>query len=199
MSEANDNTYYIAFGKFIHWYARVEGATHGLFEWCSGLTQEEARSITNGQRLKDVMSMTRRLASLRKSADVCNEINTIFDQLLILTELRHLLIHRGAEIFGDMASITNIRTAKSKADWQVLDIKIAEIRDAAHDCSFIWIRIKELINPDPDSYWQHGDAAKALAQPWRYKHRAPRFPHRAPNQIPATGQARKHQPRSSPS
>jgi hypothetical protein len=178
MPTADDNAYYIAFGRFIHWYARVEAETHGVFEWCSDFTRNEARAITGGMRLADIMSITKRLVIFRKNADAQKEIESLYTQLATVSQLRDLLIHRGADAIGDTAYITNVHTARTKADWEILDVKISEIKDAADDCARIWIRIRELIDPDPKSAYADGDAAKWLAQPWRYKHRQPKFPHR---------------------
>jgi len=197
MSQADDDAYYKAFGKFIHWYARVEGESHSLFEWCSGLTQEEARSITTGQRLKDIMSMTKRLAALRKIPTVQKEIDTIFDQISAVSALRDFLVHRGATVFGDKAVSTNIHSARSKADWEYFDVKILEIKDAGLDCARMWTRMRELIDPNPASAWKHGEGARWLAQPWRYKHRPPTFPHRPPSSKGSSARSKKRQPSSS--
>lgn len=192
MSTADDDAYYIAFGRFIHWYARVEAATHGVFEWCTDLTRDEARAITGGMRLADIMSTTKRLAIFRKSADAQKEIEYLYSQLATVSQLRDLLIHRGADAIGDTAYITNIHTARTKADWEILDVKISEIKDAADDCARIWVRIRELIDPDPNSAYAHGDAAEWLARPWRYKHRQPRFPHRPSGGGPTTRSRKPH-------
>jgi len=196
MPTADDTTYYIAFGRFIHWYARVEAATHEVFEWSADFTRDEARAITSGMRLNDIMSMTKRLAAFRKSVEAQKEIAYVYDHLSTLSKLRDLLVHRGAEVIGDIAYSTNVRTVKSKADWEVFDIKISEIEAAADDCMRIWVRIRELIDPDPKSVYAHGDGAEWLARPWQYKYRQPKFPHRPSGGGPTTQSKKPRDPSS---
>jgi hypothetical protein len=184
----SQDEYYTEFGRFIYWYARVEGIAHALFEYCMGASKEEARAISGGLRFGAIRNITKRLAKVRKlDAAVQTEIDQLFRQIADIAKLRDTLVHRGAEVVADVIWSTNLATSKSDEDIEILKLNLSDITAAKTDCLRIFARIDRILQP---TFYQHPEAIEWLAQPWLYKYRPPETPNRSPKG-PANARPRK--------
>jgi hypothetical protein len=184
----SQDEYYIEFGRFIYWYARVEAVAHALFEFCIGASKEEARAISGGLRFGDIRNITKRLAKVRKlDIGLQTEIDQLFSQIGEISKLRDTLVHRGAEVVAGVIWSTNLATSKSDEDIEILKLNLSDITAAKTDCLRIFARIDRILQPD---FYQHREAMEWLAQPWLYKHRSAETPNRPPKR-PANTRSRK--------
>jgi hypothetical protein len=188
--------YFAKFGQFIHWYANVERIVHYVFRHFSGLPQEAARTIDGGMNLSALVSLIRRIIVARKVSQTDrNELECLFDHLGHITVLRDTLIHRGGESIGENVISTNYHVARSETDFEYIELNLKDIQDAMLDCTQMYMRFEQLMEPNAPWFKSAPDEARAwLNQPWRYKPRQPKKPN---PKSPASAQSRQRQPRAS--
>jgi hypothetical protein len=172
--------YFHMFGRFMNQYANVESMVHALFRRMSSLPDAEARVISGGMRLTDVIQIIRRLARVKKLPEKpVARLENAFVQLAIIGELRDKLVHRGASISGDEITSTNARTARFKEDTEVITLKIKDIKAALLDLIAISLSLLLLYSGAPE--FANMDARLTLPEePWLYKPLPPETPYRQP-------------------
>jgi hypothetical protein len=161
--------YFAKFGEFIHWYASVERIIHYIFRHFSGMPEDVARTIDGGMALTALISTIKRVIVARKIAEKDkDELEALF-----ITQLRDSLVNRGGESIGQSVISANLHVAKSQLDWEVLELKLSDIKDAAVDCVQLYMRFTRLL--EPESAWtKDAEAHNLLDTPWQYKPRAPK-------------------------
>src|SRR5258708_4461995 len=181
--------YFAKFGQFIHWYASVERIVHYVFRHFSGLPQEAARTIDGGMALSALIGLIHRVVVARKVSEAeRNELELLFDHLGHITLLRDTLIHRGGESLGERVIATNYHVARSEIDFEYIELNLSDIKDAALDCSQMYMRFERLMSPEA-AWLAEAGAWEWLERPWRYKRRQPKKPNQPPR---ASAQSRRH-------
>jgi hypothetical protein len=165
-SAADD--YFAALGRFIHSYARLEVGLHVLFRHCLGLG-DAGRSLSAGESADRLMAMTSRVATARRLEQATiDEIQSVFSHIRDISKLRNSLIHRGAEIYGDDIISSNLMTARTVEEAEILRMNLTDIEAATSDCRTASLRLSAIVIPNAPNL--NTDAAReALARAWVYK------------------------------
>jgi hypothetical protein len=187
------DAYFAEFGRLMHSYTRIEIAVHMLFRHCLGIG-DAGRVLSGGEPMRKVMTMTRRIAQARNIDDaVISDIDAIFQHINAISVLRDSLVHRGAEIYGDLVLSTNVKTAKFLEEAQLLRINVEDIKAATEDCGVAEIRIGAIITPT-DPTFQTAEMQDLLKRAWLFKPLQQETPYRRPR---TSDQSQGHPPPSS--
>jgi hypothetical protein len=176
--------YFRTFGYFMNQFANVEAMVHALLRRITSLPDKEARVISGGMRLGDVIDITRRLARVRNlPPKPVALMEKAFQQLALIGNLRDKLVHRGASISvsGDEITSSNARTVRFKEDTEILKLSVQDIEAAALDLGVIFIRFLTLYHSGPN-FEKAALRAMLKDEPWLYKPRQPETPHRQPRE-----------------
>ena len=172
--------YYVHFGRFINQFARTELAAHLFFRTQTGMSDEMARAISGGNRMKDIISLTKRLLLAKKiPASEFLELEHLFTQVGVIALLRDVLVHRAPSLEGDEIMTTNHATAKSLESVEVLRVNLRDIQNATEDLYAIFFRLSDLARPEIEIMELEGVREHAAA-PWRYKRQQPEIQDRRP-------------------
>ena len=173
------NSYFAALGRFVNAYSRIEVGLHVLFRHCLGLG-DAGRVLSAGQNAGRLINLTIRIARARNlPQETIDEMRLLFTQLQHISNLRDSLIHRGAEIYGEDMISSNVITASSVEEAQILRFNLNHITAATTDCSTIFLRMALIVNPDAPTL-QTEDAKRALGRAWLYRPLQQENPYRRP-------------------
>jgi len=169
-----DKTTFEALGHFIATFASAESAVHLVARKISGLSDEKARIMYGGMRLKDVTDRVRQFINVDDADQSLRiEIDQCLTQLGHIAAKRHNLVHRGGSYFQGKLISTNSLTARSLNAIEVEHFDEDQLNDMAADCRSIFLRLVSIADPkgsDPKLI------AGLKARPWLYKHDPPKAP-----------------------
>jgi hypothetical protein len=194
-SAADD--YFTALGRFIHGYARLEVGLHVLFRHCAGLG-DAGRVLSARESADRVMRMTGDIARARNlEQSIIDQIQDVFAQIRHISVLRNSLIHRGAEIYGDNIISSDVMTARTVGDAQILPLNLADIQAATSDCGTAFLRLAAVVTPDAPNL-NTDEAREALARAWAYKPLQQERPYQTPDATAGGTRQRLRRPRRRP-
>ena len=104
-TEAHKN-YWLALGRFIHAYALTERETFTLLLEKAGVSRPMAQALFSGSRVKNTMSLLKRIADVRGQAVPAN-VTRAMDQLGHITGARDKIVHHGATIHDGAFTVTD--------------------------------------------------------------------------------------------
>jgi hypothetical protein len=164
--------YYAELGKFVHYYSQMEAWIHEMFWHCTGLEPEVGRTISARMSVSELMSVARRATSKREELDdqFKRDLERVFKHVETISNLRHKLIHRGAQISEKEILSTNRRTAASEENIEILRLNLKDIARARSDCIWAAAILAGLIRGDLSD-----DSRK---KEWIYKEVKPEQPNR---------------------
>ena len=168
--------FFMHFGHFMWQFANVERMFHWSFHTQCGLTEEVARAIVGGEQLSKITKLLNSVMKARRDQKAIDELQNIIDQTNVIAQLRHDLIHRGAETKNDGTfDVSNATIAKSRESTEIIRLNLQHLKNATADLECIALRLIGLVNPTainalPQS-WK-----EILAAPWRYKRVEPDKP-----------------------
>jgi hypothetical protein len=168
-----EDMFFAALRRLITEYALIEAAIHIIARYISALSEEDARIIFSGMRIKGVIE---RIRDLSKSAptEFKNEFETCMSQFNLIGEQRDKLVHRAINQIEDVLLVTNSLTAKTKALIATDKFKLDDLRNMQNDCLAIYLRLHYLTSPELRG--KDSSAEKFVYSAWRYK--PPKQPHR---------------------
>jgi hypothetical protein len=169
--------FFTHYGHFLWQFSQVERLCHFVFHQQSGLEESVARALIGGEQLSKVTRLLNSLIKAKGDTDRIIEMQFLIDQINVISQLRHDLVHRGADTMADgTINVSNRMTAKSLKSIEILRLNLEHIKGARGDLECVAIRLAlfgapttmELLDPQ----W-----TEILAAPWRYKRVEPNKPH----------------------
>ena len=176
----SDTPHYEAVGRFVTSFANAESAVHILARHLSGMPDDKARIVFGGMRLPDLTDIIRHFMKIDNiPLDQRNVIGECLTQLVAISKRRHSIVHRTATFFDGKLSVSNVLTSKHLASSEHEIFEIEELRSMQRDCGTIYLKLDNIINPNPTNPFSLVDAF-LLGRPWQYKHAPPKTPNLKP-------------------
>jgi hypothetical protein len=173
-------SYFEALGRFIHSYARLEVGLHILFRHCLGLG-DAGRSLSAGESADRLMTMTSRIARARNlEQTLVDEMQDVFTHIRNISKLRNSLIHRGAEIYGDDIISSNVMTARTVEEAEILRMNLSDIQAATSDCDTAFLRLAAISTRDAPNL-NTDEARETRGRAWRYTPLQHESPYQSPD------------------
>ena len=176
----DDIPYFAALGKFIVGYASAEIAAHLLCKKLSGLSENKARIIFGGMRLQEIRE--RILGMMRLDTEYQKQYDSVekcLNQLQIIANERHNLVHRKVVYHQDHIHVTNVYTSKSDTNIEEAQFTLTDLENMRSDCDTIYVRLEVVRRP-----YILGNSlpeeVELLHSAWQYKPSPPQN-HKKPN------------------
>lgn len=161
--------YWEALGRFIHYYSRVENTMKITLRLVTETSEETARAVFSGVRVRDGIKYIRRTLNERGNR-VPLRVDEAFERLSAITTARDRILHYGIQFDDDGDWVTD-ELFQVSATAKKTPISAKAIRDMANDTIVIWARLvvynRQLLRgPRPAN---HPKWVGAGRRSWRYK------------------------------
>jgi hypothetical protein len=178
--------YYLALGRFAHWFAQAELAVHSVLAHYANLSTSNARALFSGVRARDTKSLPQRLHELGTiSEEEWIDAEPVFQQLTLINSRRNDIFHHGASSIAEGVGIV------SNAAMAHIEERITGFEISPHIPDDMTADIRKILTHlyirhmgRPRLLGKHPQLDEILLAPWRYK----------PKQLPA---AKSRKPASS--
>jgi hypothetical protein len=166
-----------ALGGFVSSFSGAEMAVTLLLWHVSGVSEEVAKAIFSGTRIKEAISFINRIYDATGEAAIKNGMKRYFDHLGAINDVRNDVLHYGAPLVGtDFAIVSNALAAHTAAKLRELELSVLDLKNMSHDLHLITTVIREVRGgTTPDRLHSLPHAAILLA-PWRCKLPLPTVP-----------------------
>jgi hypothetical protein len=134
--------FFTHYGHFLWQFSQVERLCHFVFHQQSGLENKVARALIGGEQLSKVTKLLNSLIKAKGEKDRIVEMQYLIDQINVISQLRHDLVHRGADTMSDgTINVSNSWTAKSLESIEILRLNLEHIKGARGDLECIALRL----------------------------------------------------------
>lgn len=163
--------YYQALGRFVTYFALVEGTVLHVLWQLTNLDDATAKALLSGVRIDQATSLLNRLRDTRKH-DPNPQLDKIIHQLGQITRVRNDLLHFGAE-FDDSVGryiTSNKRTAHTPDRLRETPVSPDELNAMTDDLRTIWARLPSYAFASTKKALDIIESVQPLSA-WRYKPR----------------------------
>lgn len=160
-----------AIGDFLQTYARVESTAFELLQHYAGVSNQVARALFSGTRMKGALEYVKRIAEFTgKSGEIQEELRVISQQIGEITKARDLLVHYGTGFTSSgQGIISNMRVAGERT-LQERPMSREILYDMKRDLEKLILHMAVLIAPHPPEHIAPNTPfGSVLHAPWRYK------------------------------
>lgn len=186
---ANDDTqlkYFMELGIFVHTYSKVEAFVHLMFPRIAKVQPSVANAIKRSMKVSELISIIKPLLVLNDySSEVILESEKLFSHFAHISEFRHKIIHRGADLLEDGSLFSHNSPTMGLAErFETMKFSVEDIEHASEDLRRMQLRILLLGSGCSRELILQNDQ-NAFA-PWLYTHVQPMTPNqRLPAKTPA--------------
>ena len=162
--------YWFSLGIFASRYAEVEFQINRLVRHYYGIDQNTANLLFFGALRVDAAlgHLQRLMAANRIPASEHIEIDTLRQQLGLITRLRNDILHFGASSTEDGIVVTNAPYAHIEQRARTHIVSSELLDSSALDLVKIYLRLGIIMSPDLGQNEYYRRFGKLLNEPWRY-------------------------------
>ena len=159
--------YYLALGRFITNFSKVENYLLRLVRMEAGLTPQIAPALLSSLRIMQAIDALRRVHEAKGTA-IDTQLKRALDQLANINTARNWIVHWGVDFTDPLAPVvSNKGLAHNAESLRQIPVSVETIHDMTYDLGQLSFLFQAHLNPEWDS-----KGAKAEARTWLYK-----FPH----------------------
>ena len=166
--------YYAALVRFVDMFSRTEAVVTLCLWGYAGTKVPVARIVFAGTPLKIALGYIKEIAKATNvSPETRQDMESVFQQLSIITGVRNDILHYGATSVAEGQAIVS-NALKAKGDPNIFPISPEALDDMTTDLRKIAMHLNYRLLGRP---WPRGALGQValngvLQSPWRYKHRA---------------------------